>query len=79
MEIIMDKITKLNLVRDWSMTAFETEEEVCLFFGISIEDLLNAFPDALIANYHKVFPPETGEEDDEDEPPWNDTWLDEQD
>lgn len=73
----MNKIEKYEAVKDWASTAFESEEEFCIFFGVSLEDLLERFPDLMIAAYAKVFPPETGEEEDDDIPPWEDVFQDE--
>lgn len=69
----MNYSEKLKSVQDWTYDNIGDVDEFCTMFDISLEDLVKCFPDALVRNYNKVFPPDIDNDecsDDLEEEAW---------
>lgn len=66
---------KLHLMMEFIATSFDTPEDVTTFLEISIEDLVNLFPDKLVKMYSRVYVPDVDEQeelnDDEEDEAWD--------
>lgn len=56
---------KLKAMRDFVFDNISDIEALCSMFSITIEDLINAFPDKLVKQYSRTFG--TIDDDDEDD------------
>lgn len=65
---------KLHLMTEFIGTSFDTPEDVTTFLEISIEDLVNLFPDKLVKMYSRVFVPDVDEQDELNDAEENEAW-----
>jgi hypothetical protein len=56
---------KLKVMTDFVNENIDTVEELCIQFDITIDEIINLFPDKLVKNYSKVFGSPIDEDDDE--------------
>lgn len=67
--------SKLNAMMEFVSTSFDSPEDVTTFLEISIEDLVNLFPDRLVRMHSRVFVPDVDEQEElndiEEEEAWN--------
>lgn len=57
---------KLKYVREFIFDNIDSVEQFCVLFDITLEDVVNCFPDKLVINYERIaleFPDEDKEED----------------
>lgn len=54
---------KLLIVQDFVNDNITNVEELCVMFDITLEDIMNAFPDKLVKGYSKITNEETDEEE----------------
>lgn len=71
---------KLKSVSDWVYDNVGDVEEFCTMFDIELSDLVKCFPDAMVKNYRKVFPPDVDDnlEDEDEEEAWRGFSIDEE-
>lgn len=67
--------SKLNAMMEFVSTSFDSPEDVTTFLEISIEDLINLFPDRLVRMHSRVFVPDVDEQEElndlEEEEAWD--------
>lgn len=67
--------SKLNAMMEFVSTSFDSPEDVTSFLEISIEDLINLFPDRLVRMHSRVFVPDVDEQEElndlEEEEAWD--------
>lgn len=66
---------KLHSMIEFIGTSFDNPEDVTTFLEISIEDLVNLFPDKLVKMYPRVYVPDVDEQeelnDNEEDEAWD--------
>lgn len=77
----MDYHSKLMKVRDFVSDNFDDAPELVSVLGLSLEEIVELLPDALVNNYETFFPAdddfeETTAEDDEEDNGFGDSWED---
>ena len=62
----MNYSEKLKVMTDFVNDNFDCVEDLCVAFDITLENVVNLFPDKLVSNYSKYFPSDV-EDEGEDE------------
>lgn len=65
---------KLHLMTEFIGSSFDSPEDVTTFLEISIEDLVNLFPDKLVKMYSRVYVPDVDEQDELNDAEEDEAW-----